>query len=295
MGTKVAVAYVVACSLAALGQLISLFTRWHMAGGNLIFTMDTTLFSSKMSGGGLSFLCTTLLKKWSQCQELSKGMWLQDIQSQTCAPLLVHLHSGPCDAYKAAYILGIVSVLTYITNWILMACSCGMLWQYLSGKHKPEYRDRSFYLICAGVLVVLIALLLWSFIALPALDRLGSIVNWGGNPAGASYGYFFMWFSFIFQCAATFLHWWMPLSNEMTEEDRLQQQMQKEYQQYGAAQASQAPGAYAPGYYESPQTAGYGAPYGAPAPGYGAPAPGYGGPSAPPYGAQGMPAHRGQA
>ena len=60
-------------------------------------------------------------------------------------------------------------------------------------------------------------------------------------------------------------------------------------------QASQAPGAYAPGYYESPQTAGYGAPYGAPAPGYGAPAPGYGGPSAPPYGAQGMPAHRGQA
>mmetsp|Transcript_70202 Transcript_70202/g.154803 ORF Transcript_70202/g.154803 Transcript_70202/m.154803 type:complete len:289 (+) Transcript_70202:83-949(+) len=288
MGTKVAVAYVVACSLAALGQLISLFTRWHMAGGNLIFTMDTTLFSSKMSGGGLSFLCTTLLKKWSQCQELSKGMWLQDIQSQTCAPLLVHLHSGPCDAYKAAYILGIVSVLTYITNWILMACSCGMLWQYLSGKHKPEYRDWSFYLICAGVLVVLIALLLWSFIALPALDRLGSIVNWGGNPAGASYGYFFMWFSFIFQCAATFLHWWMPLSNEMTEEDRLQQQMRKEYQQYGAAQASQAPGAYAPGYYESPQTAGYGAPYGAPAPGYG-------GPSAPPYGAQGMPAHRGQA
>jgi hypothetical protein len=60
-------------------------------------------------------------------------------------------------------------------------------------------------------------------------------------------------------------------------------------------QASQAPGAYAPGYYESPQTAGYGAPYGAPAPGYGAPAPGYGGPSAPPYGAQGMPAHWGQA
>lgn len=284
MGTKVAVAYVLVCSLAALGQLISLFVRWHMAGGNLIFTMDTTLFSSKMSGGGLSFLCSTLLRKWSQCQELSKGMWLQDIQSQTCAPLLVQLHSAPCDAYKAAYILGIVSVLIYITNWILMACSCGMLWQYLSGKHKPEYRDWSFYLICAGLFVVLIALLLWSFIALPALDQLGKLVNWGSNPAGASYGYFLMWFSFIFQCAATFLHWWMPLSNEMTEEDRLQQQMQKEYQQYGAAQASPAPGAYAPGYYDSPQAPGYGAPYGA---GYGA--------SAPPYGAQGMPAHWGQA
>ena len=24
-------------------------------------------------------------------------------------------------------------VLTYITNWILMACSCGMLWQLLVG------------------------------------------------------------------------------------------------------------------------------------------------------------------
>eukprot|EP00435_Cladocopium_sp_Y103_P045686 s13_g13.t1 len=159
-----------------------------------------------------------LLRDWSQCQALSKGMWLQDIQSQTCAPLLVRLHSGPCDAYKAAYILGIVSVLTYITNWILMACSCAMLWQYMSGKHKPEYRDWSFYLICAGLFVLLVALLLWSFIALPALDRLGSMVNIGGSPAGASYGYFFMWFSFIFQCAAAFLHWWMPLSNEMTEE-----------------------------------------------------------------------------
>eukprot|EP00438_Fugacium_kawagutii_P020475 Skav220770 [mRNA] locus=scaffold3169:98191:107912:+ [translate_table: standard] len=97
-----------------------------------------------------------------------------------------------------------------------------------------------------------------------------------------------MWFSLAFQSVAVGLHWWMPLSNEMTEEpaleetsgchddvrfvqeDRLQHQMQKEYQQYGAAQAMQAPGAaYTPGYYSSP-TPGYGAPYGAPGgpPGY---------------------------
>ena len=65
------------------------------------------------------------------------------------------------------------------------------------------------------------------------------------------------------------------------QEDRLQQQMQKEYEQYGATQQAQ-PG-YAPGYYASPQS------------GYGAPA-APGAPGAPGYGAgYGMPAHWGQA
>jgi len=267
MGRKIAMSYLVLCGLVALGQITSLFVRWHMAGGNLLLTMDTTLWSSKMGGGGLAFLCHTLLSGWTQCQELSKGMWLQDIQSQTCAKAVVMLSSGPCEAYKAAYIIGMISVFAFVLNWLLMASSGAILWQYLSGKHKAEYRNWSFYLLCAGWFLVLVALLLWSFVALPALDQLGSLVNWGHNPAGASYGYFWMWFSFVFETIAGALHWWMPLNDELTEEDRLEQKMEQERQQYGAAAQAQYQG-YGPGY------PAYGAGYGA---GYGA------SPGAPPY------------
>lgn len=39
---------------------------------------------------------------------------------------------------------------------------------------------------------------------------------WGvGNEA--SYGYFWMWFSFVFETIAGALHWWMPLNDELTE------------------------------------------------------------------------------
>ena len=82
-------------------------------------------------------------------------------------------------------------------------------------------------------LLVFVALMTWSFITLPALDGTSRLFSlpWGGVPFGAtwngrsarhstkaSYGYFFMWFSFVFQLVAMLMHYWMPLDNEMTEE-----------------------------------------------------------------------------
>ena len=84
-----------------------------------------------------------------------------------------------------------------------------------------------------------------------------------------------MCFSFVFETIAGALHWWMPVNNELTEvptttgtvksgpfflnfystanigqssgffccqEDRLEQKMEKERQQYGATQVQRADG-----------------------------------------------------
>ncbi|CAK9084717.1 unnamed protein product [Durusdinium trenchii] len=219
MGAKVAMTYVILCSVSALGQFISLFCRWHMVsiGGGFILTMYTTLFTTRFDHG-VTTLCT-LMTKWEKCRDIKKGMWLQDVQSQTCMPALTALSNVPCHAFKTAYIMGMISVLAFVFNWILMLASCGMLWQYLRGKHKPEYRNISFYLIIAGAILLFIAVMCWSFMALPALDEVSHLFTFIGQPpAGASYGYFWMWFSFIFELVAIALHAWMPLNNEMTED-----------------------------------------------------------------------------
>ena len=110
-------------------------------------------------------------------------------------------------------------------------------------------------------LLVFLALMTWSFVTLPALDGTAELFSlpWGGVPFGAtwngqslthstkaSYGYFFMWFSFVFQLVAMLMHYWMPLDNEMTEEhskedlfvivqdDRLESKMRKEYNQHAS-------------------------------------------------------------
>ncbi|CAJ1345639.1 unnamed protein product, partial [Effrenium voratum] len=252
MGEKTGVAYYMMCTLAMVGQLVAAFVRWHALhvhlGPMTLMKANTGLLYTYVEYG-LVFFCG-FMNKWDKCQDMRDGMWLQEVASEVCVPLLTAAVPQPCHAYNTAYWTGLVCMFAIALNWILMIVSCSMLMTYFSSsKHKPEYRQWSLYLMATGTCLIFSALMLWTLVTLQALDDIISMLQVHYDITGASYGFFFMWFSLVFQLAALGMHNCMPVGNELTEEERLFNKMQK------AQMAEQPQAGYgAPGYGQ----AGYG-------------------------------------
>ncbi|CAJ1370618.1 unnamed protein product [Effrenium voratum] len=235
-----------------VGQLVAAFVRWHALhvhlGPMTLMKANTGLLYTYVEYG-LVFFCG-FMNKWDKCQDMRDGMWLQEVASEVCVPLLTAAVPQPCHAYNTAYWTGLVCMFAIALNWILMIVSCSMLMTYFSSsKHKPEYRQWSLYLMATGTCLIFSALMLWTLVTLQALDDIISMLQVHYDITGASYGFFFMWFSLVFQLAALGMHNCMPVGNELTEEERLFNKMQK------AQMAEQPQAGYgAPGYGQ----AGYG-------------------------------------
>ncbi|CAE7400201.1 unnamed protein product [Symbiodinium natans] len=182
------------------------------------------------------------------------------------------LETAPCSAFNWAYVLGLICTMAIILNFTLLAASIAMLLQYFnSTKHKPEYRQYAFYLHAVATGIIFLTFLAWSFLALPALDHIGASSGYASSGLGVSYGYCLMVVGILFQSVSAALFSFMPLGDEMTEDERMFHKFAKE-QAHNAHMAAAQPGQ--PGPPGPPgQPVGY---YGAAPPVPNAAQPGYG-------------------
>mmetsp|Transcript_54996 Transcript_54996/g.103028 ORF Transcript_54996/g.103028 Transcript_54996/m.103028 type:complete len:283 (-) Transcript_54996:229-1077(-) len=233
MGTKASFVYFSLLSIGLVFQFISIFVRWHVLNVNplgfTIFKMKTGLIYTRVDEG-LTLLCE-LNTKYTQCKDMADGILLQDASHEWCIPALTRLKvTAPCDGFSSAYIMGLACICVVGLNVLLLGAASSLLLQYFgSSKHKPEYRQWAFLLHSIATAILLATFLAWSFHTLPALDHIGGQLKKLVSPGlGVSYGYFLMVIGILFQSIAAGLFSFMPLGNEMTEDERMSREFAKE-------------------------------------------------------------------
>lgn len=251
------------------------FIRWHVFTvapfGIPLMRVNTGLIYTKVEQG-LTLMCGWN-SKWQRCRDMAEGITLQEAAAEWCAPILTSVGvTAPCHGFNLAYIFGLICAMAIVLNFILLGAGIGMLLQYFnSSKHKPEYRQWAFYLHSIATGILLLVFLAWSFIALPAMEHIGSSNSLASSGVGVSYGYCLMIAGILFQSLAAVLFSFMPLGDEMTEDERMLQKFAKEQAHLAALPGQPPVGAQA--YYGSApgpaptatqQGYGYGYGYGAP-------------------------------
>ncbi|CAE7332122.1 unnamed protein product [Symbiodinium sp. CCMP2456] len=256
--------------------------------------VNTGLIYTKVEQG-LTLICGWN-SKWQRCKDMAEGITLQEAAAEWCAPVLTNLGvTAPCHGFNLAYIFGLICAMAIVLNFILLGAGIGMLLQYFnSSKHKPEYRQWAFCLHAIatspgnGLACDVVELGPGKFhsltfskmpllTVLPATTwqlTIGPVVKLGKSVlqhTEVSYGYCLMVAGILLQSWSAVLFSFMPLGDEMTEDERMLQKFAKE-QAHLAALPGQPP-AGAQAYYGSApgpaptatqQGYGYGYGYGAP-------------------------------
>jgi len=273
MGVKVSIVYYMLVGMAMMFQIVGSFIRWHIFTvaplGIPLMRVNTGLIYTKVEQG-LTLICGWN-SKWQRCRDMAEGITLQEAAAEWCAPILTSVGvTAPCHGFNLAYIFGLICAMAIVLNFILLGAGIGMLLQYFnSSKHKPEYRQWAFYLHSMATGILLLAFLAWSFIALPAMQHIGSSNSLASSGVGVSYGYGLMIAGILFQSLAAVMFSYMPLGDEMTEDERMLHKFAKEQAHLAALPGQPPVGAQAyygsaPGPAPTATQQGYGYGYGSP-------------------------------
>ncbi|CAK9032096.1 Uncharacterized protein SCF082_LOCUS19917 [Durusdinium trenchii] len=276
MGKKIVGVYCFLCVTSFVLMSISCFNKWHQVtfktfgGWKTAFRLETSLTKSVMPKD--SRLFCGLFTKWQpkRCLGLADGWPLQEAAADWCAPAITAFYQHPCIAFNRAYIMGMVVLIVYAINVILLSTCAYLLYYYLDSKsHKPIYRTWAVILHGLGTFLMLCAVAGYTAFAMTSLDHIGGeglpFVFEASQSVGMCPGYFLVWVALFLQLVSIGMHTCMKLSNEQTEEQRIYKEMLKEQESYGAmeeqaasfqAAAFQEAGAYS-GYDATYATAGY--------------------------------------
>eukprot|EP00931_Biecheleriopsis_adriatica_P051200 TRINITY_DN29675_c0_g1_i1.p1 TRINITY_DN29675_c0_g1~~TRINITY_DN29675_c0_g1_i1.p1 ORF type:complete len:306 (+),score=33.59 TRINITY_DN29675_c0_g1_i1:154-1071(+) len=247
MGKKIFGLYATLCFLSVILITVSCSSTWHRIKvhvGGLIptFRMDTSVLSVRIPEGS-GFLCKVVPSK--TCEKLDEGVSLQHAQQQWCASYIKGVYPQPCTAFKHAYMFGIGVVIGFALDIILLGVSLYLLWHYMSSsRHKPVYRTSASYTHALGTLIMTVIVVLHTVLAMDKLENiggLGSSVLGASDSVGYAPGYFVMWCGILIQIIAIGLHTCMPLSQEETEDQRMEYEFMKEQKLYGSMD-HEAPG-----------------------------------------------------
>eukprot|EP00913_Durusdinium_trenchii_P008592 g8068.t1 len=172
---------------------------------------------------------------WGRCDQreharLSEGLadgWpLQEAAADWCAPAITAFYQHPCIAFNRAYIMGMVVLIVYAINVILLSTCAYLLYYYLDSKsHKPIYRTWAVILHGLGTFLMLCAVAGYTAFAMTSLDHIGGeglpFVFEASQSVGMCPGYFLVWVALFLQLVSIGMHTCMKLSNEQTEEQRI--------------------------------------------------------------------------
>eukprot|EP00435_Cladocopium_sp_Y103_P062884 s241_g24.t1 len=187
MGTKAAVMYAFCSVFALVLQSIATQIKWHalrfMSGitTHTLMKMETGLLYTRVDTGS-SLLCfyrdaaqkdVSRLKP-SMCDRLSEGITLQDAADEWCAPLLMSTFPSPCEGFKAAYFLGLGTLLAMAINVVAIVVCLFLIAQYLEGTlHKGVYRVWALILHITSTVILIAVYVVYIMIAITALDEVG--------------------------------------------------------------------------------------------------------------------------
>lgn len=233
MGEKIFHVYGSLCSASVLLQVIGSTMKWHFitfyVAVVFLFRMETGLLTSKADVGA-TILCgfTKPGKAFRinrrMCDRLSEGAPLQAVAQEWCAPAIYQFFPGPCDGFSAAYIGGVVMMISLCLNWIFLSASLFLLWSYMKGDHKQRYRQYSLALSAAGTLIMLIALFFYGFFVVQRMDSIAAggigLALSANQGTGISYGFWIILVSMVFQVTANLLFFCIAKGDELSEEER---------------------------------------------------------------------------
>jgi hypothetical protein len=233
MGEKISLIYGALCSATFVLQIIGSTMKWHFitfyVAVVFLFRMETGLLISRAEVGA-TILCgftkpgNPYRINKRMCERLEEGAPLQAVAQEWCAPAIYQFFPGPCDGFSAAYIGGIVMMISLMLNWILLSGSLFLLWGYMKGDHKQRYRQFSLALSATGTLVMLAALLFYSFWVVQRLDGIAAggigMALSANQGTGISYGFWIVMVSMVFQLTANLLFFCIAKGDELSEEDR---------------------------------------------------------------------------
>lgn len=239
MGRKIVGVYVCLNCIAVLFEVIAASMTWHstrvMVLGATIFRMKAGLLTVSVDAGA-SLLCKVSEK---YCDILEDGIDLREAAQQWCAPAIVQVAAGPCDAFSTAFYMGLFVTFALIANIIVLGVSCLLLYRYAAEKHKPIYRQTAIIMHLFATLALLTMTILYWVLAGQQLDNILSDRVPSGS--GTGYGQILFFVAILVQVAAAAMTNCVSMGDEQTEEDYLIAKMAKEkMHQYGSAKGFQA-------------------------------------------------------
>ncbi|CAE7869971.1 unnamed protein product, partial [Symbiodinium sp. KB8] len=175
------------------------------------------------------------------CDTLKDAQPLQDVAADWCAPGIYQAWAVPCQAFNMAYVLGMVVIMCYILDVMLILTSFFLLYYYVSSEsHKPIYRYWAAVLHALGTGLFATACVTYTIFGMGRLNSIGGSGIRGlfeaATSVGMTPGYFAVWFGIFCQLAALGLHSAMQVRGEESEDQKFYKEMLKEQQQYGAVE-----------------------------------------------------------
>lgn len=268
MGTKAAVMYAFCSVFALVLQSIATQIKWHalrfMNGitTHTLMKMETGLLYTRVDTGS-SLLCfykdaaqkdASRLKP-GMCDRLSEGITLQDAADEWCAPFLMSAFPSPCEGFKAAYFMGLGTLLAMAINVVAIVVCLFLIAQYLEGTlHKGVYRVWALILHITSTVILIAVYVAYIMVAITALDEVGGkgvpLLAMGSKGTGMSLGVVVMGAGLLFQVLSAALLLAVKLGDEETNEEKQIRQWMKEDARYAAEGGYADYGSY-----------GYGEPY----------------------------------
>jgi hypothetical protein len=264
MGAKLIATYGFLCILNLTLQICSIFVKWHstrlMSILVTVFKMETHLLHAKVDVGASLFCGYVPAQKIKGrlCTDLRDGVDLQSASQHWCVPAIQTFFPGPCDAFSAAYIGGVITLIVMCINALLLVAANFLLYSYINGKFKSTYRMSAMYLHVIGTVMLMAALIFYGAWVYPRLDSIGGtgipVLLSATMAPGVSAGYIMAIVSCIVQIVATIFFPMMRKAEELTsEEQELRKAMKQVEDEYGSTNA----GAPAPMGPQQPMNDGY--------------------------------------
>eukprot|EP00931_Biecheleriopsis_adriatica_P097529 TRINITY_DN71333_c0_g1_i1.p1 TRINITY_DN71333_c0_g1~~TRINITY_DN71333_c0_g1_i1.p1 ORF type:complete len:295 (+),score=39.05 TRINITY_DN71333_c0_g1_i1:104-988(+) len=260
MGVKLAGVYGFLCIFTMAVSLVGCNMKLHstrfMAGPLTLFKMETSFLSVRVDGGA-ELLCRFSRNKKCK-EELENGVPLLDAAQQFCASTVKLAFPEACAGYNTAYILGMVSVIAFSANGILLPVCIYLVYCYMdSPKHKPIYRQSSAAIHGISFLAVTVIFIVYLSSAQGGLDAVGQNLAEPifTNASGASNGLFVIGASLLAQAVSLMMHCWLPVGDEPTEDEIAQTKLLKEEQMF-QAETGQVPVHYGSTSYAGQASAG---------------------------------------
>jgi len=249
MGRKIVGLYCGLCVLSFAVISVSCFSKWYQQvfktfGIKTAPKLEVSLLTAHVPAESIMF-CKTIRKIKKKvprsCDTLKEPQPLQDVAADWCAPGIYQAWPVPCQAFNMAYLLGLVVIMCYLLDVMLILTSFFLLYYYVSSEsHKPIYRYWAAVLHAIGTGLFATACVTYTIFGMGRLNSIGGSGIRGlfeaATSVGMTPGYFAVWFGIFCQLAALGLHTAMQVRGEESEDQKFYKELLKEQQQYGAVE-----------------------------------------------------------
>lgn len=181
MGQKLLAAGSIVSILAVLFSVICLVlplhhARFYVGGTITLFEMTTySLNANVWASKKLFNICKgieTITSMKDLCDSDGSTVNLQDVQQAFCTTLMIQALKDGCTGAGFAYGMGIALVVVAVTNAIMQAVGCFLIYQYLQHAMKKQYRETALVLDIIGTILMVFMIIVYYPTAIVHLDSM---------------------------------------------------------------------------------------------------------------------------